>query len=211
MLLYIDSNYASPYALSCFVALREKNLAFETRMLNLNAGEHKTHEFARESITVRIPTLIDGDFGLSESSAIDEYLEDAYPAPQHPRIYPVEPRLRARARQIQAWVRSDLMPIRAERSTGTLFMGEPIKPLSEVAVTARDRLVTAAEAWLPAGSHNLFGAWSIADTDLAVMLARLVKNGDPMPERLVEYVDRQWQRPSVAEWVRNAAARLAQK
>jgi glutathione S-transferase len=33
------------------------------------------------------------------------------------RLYPTDPRDRARARQIQAWVRSDLMPIREERPT----------------------------------------------------------------------------------------------
>jgi glutathione S-transferase len=206
MLLYIDANYASPYALSCFVALREKNLAFETRMLDLDAGQHKAAGFARESITVRVPTLIDGDFALSESSAIDEYLEDAYPAPKHASIYPADVRARARARQIQAWVRSDLMPIREERSTATLFMGAGVKPLSDAARAAQSRLVAAAQTWLAAGQDNLFGQWCIADTDLAVMLARLVRNGDEMPQPLVDYVGRQWARPSVAEWVAHTKA-----
>ena len=41
----------------------------------------------------------------------------------------------------------------------------------------------------------------IADVDLAVMLNRLILNGDAMPAQLVAYAQRQWQRPSVREWV----------
>jgi len=47
----------------------------------------------------------------------------------------------------------------------------------------------------------LFGSWSIADVDLALMLNRLALNGDAVPEKLAEYARRQWQRPSVQEWV----------
>jgi glutathione S-transferase len=48
---------------------------------------------------------------------------------------------------------------------------------------------------------NLFGEWSIADVDLALMLNRLILNGDRVPAALVDYAQRQWQRPSVQAWV----------
>ena len=48
---------------------------------------------------------------------------------------------------------------------------------------------------------NLFGAWSIADVDLALMLNRLILNGDPMPARLRDYAAGQWQRASVRQWL----------
>ena len=41
----------------------------------------------------------------------------------------------------------------------------------------------------------------VADVDLAVMLNRLVLNGDAVPEHLAAYATRQWQRPSVQLWV----------
>jgi glutathione S-transferase len=69
-----------------------------------------------------VPVLeIDG-FELSESS-IAEYLEDRF-APEWERIYPHDLQKRARARQIQAWLRSDLVPIRVERSTDVVLPGE---------------------------------------------------------------------------------------
>jgi glutathione S-transferase len=42
--------------------------------------------------------------------------------------------------------------------------------------------------------------WSIADVDLALMLNRLVLNGDPVPARLADYARRQWELPAVREW-----------
>ncbi|MCA3783732.1 MAG: glutathione S-transferase, partial [Burkholderia sp.] len=49
---------------------------------------------------------------------------------------------------------------------------------------------------------HLFGEWSIADVDLAVMLNRLVLNDDPVPQRLADYARGQWERASVQRWVK---------
>ncbi|MCF5048398.1 glutathione transferase [Pseudomonas simiae] len=198
MRLYVDHMYTSPYALSVFVTLREKGLAFETITLDLDAAQQHAADFARLSLTQRVPTLVEGDFALSESSAITEYLEQAYPGTP---VYPANPKLRARARQIQAWLRSDLLPIRQERSTMVVFYGQKMPPLSPVAEAAAAKLISAAQDLLVGNPAYLFGDWSIADVDLAVMLNRLILNGDSVPAELVEYAQRQWQRPSVQAWV----------
>ncbi len=52
-------------------------------------------------------------------SAIAEYLEERFAPPQWGAQYlPARFTKRARARQIQAWLRSDLLPLREERPTG---------------------------------------------------------------------------------------------
>nr|WP_314565395.1 glutathione transferase [uncultured Pseudomonas sp.] len=196
--LYVDHLYASPYAMSVFVTLKEKGLAFDTLTLDLDAAQNQTADFARLSLTQRVPTLVEGDFALSESSAITEYLEQVYPETP---VYPADPKQRARARQVQAWLRSDLLPIRQERSTMVVFYGQKMPPLSPVAEAAAAKLISAAQALLVENPAYLFGAWSIADVDLAVMLNRLILNGDSVPAELVEYAQRQWQRPSVQAWV----------
>jgi glutathione S-transferase len=199
MKLYVDSHYLSPYALSAFVALREKQIPFETVLVDLDRAEHLAPQYAAHSTTLRVPSLSDGAFHLSESSAICEYLEDRFPATP---IYPSDPQHKAKAREIQAWVRSDLMPIRTERSTDVVFRMRPSPPLSESAQTAARKLFAAAHALLPESRENLFGAWSIADTDLAMMLNRLVLGGGiEVPPRLADYARKQWQRASVREWV----------
>ena len=203
--LYVDAHFTSPYAMSAFVTLREKGLEFELLTLNLDTAENQTEAYAYLSLTGRVPTLVQGEFALSESSAITEYLEDVFP--QVP-VYPAEPRQRARARQVQAWLRSDLMPIRQERSTLVVFYGLKGEPLSPAAEAAAHKLISAAQALLADGRDYLFGEWSIADVDLAVMLNRLILNGDNVPANLVTYAQRQWQRPSVQEWVKQARPSL---
>lgn len=196
--LYVDSLYTSPYAMSVFVTLREKGLAFDTIPVDLDAAQNQAADYTRLSLTQRVPTLVEGDFALSESSAITEYLDQVYP---HTPVYPTDPKQRAKARQVQAWLRSDLLPIRQERSTLVVFCGQKMPPLSPVAEAAAAKLIAAAQALLAGNPDYLFGQWSIADVDLAVMLKRLILNGDPMPAELVAYAQRQWQRPSVQAWV----------
>jgi glutathione S-transferase len=199
MLLYADSRFTSPYAMSAFVALTEKQLPFEVRTLDLDAGANNDPDYARTSLTQRVPTLIDGGFALSESSAIAEYLDDAFP---NPPIFPADRQKRARARQVQAWLRSDFMPIRQERPTPTIFYQPVSTPLSSAAQLSSRKLCVAASELLRHGGENLFGDWSIADVDLTLMLNRLIMNGDQVPLHLVRYASAQWERPSVQHWVR---------
>ncbi len=196
--LFVDSNFASPYALSAFVALREKGLAFEVASVNLAAKDNHEPAYAAASLTRRVPTLFHDGFALSESSAITEYVDEVFPGAA---LYPKDAQGRARARQVQAWMRSDFLPIREERSTVVVFRGPVAAPLSERAQASADVLFRAAQSLLPPGAQNLCGDWCIADVDFAMMLNRLVANGDPVPGAVAEYVRRQWQRPSIQEWV----------
>ena len=199
--LSVDSFWISPYAFSCYVALKEKALPFDVRAVSLPDKEHHRPEYQRQSLTGRVPMLQHGDFTLSESSAIVEYLDDAFPGT--PRALPTSVRERARARQIMAWVRSDLMPIREERPTTTLFYERATKPLSAAAQDAARRLIAFSQGVVPEGRTSLFGApWSAADTDLAFMLQRLNLNGFELPPAVRRFAETQWQRPSMQDWVK---------
>ena len=98
-------------------------------------------------------------------------------------------------------MRSDLLPIRQERTTEVLFYRPSDAPLSDVAQQAAQKLFKVAETLLSQDRAHLFDAWCIADVDLAVMLNRLVLNGDAVPARLADYAKRQWERASVQAWV----------
>jgi len=205
LVLYGNDMWSSPYVLSCFVALREKQLPFTLRTVALHEGAQRTGDYLRTSFTGRVPALVDGEFTLSESSAIVEYLEDKWPAPAHAPLLPPDVRERARARQIMAWVRSDLLPLREERSAEYVFFPHdglrPHAPLSTRGRGALEKLIGFAERVVPADGGPLFGAWSIADTDLAMMLQRLIKTGEPLPDRLRAFAEREWRRPSVQAYV----------
>jgi len=202
--LWGEDEFGSPYVFSAFVALREKGLDFQVRTLSLEKGDHRTGDYPSRSITGRVPALRHGDFWLSESSAIAEYLEEAFPAPRYLRLYPEGLRERARARQVQAWLRSDLLPLRMERPTSSIFLGEKVKPLGAEAQKAVDRFLRACGELLPRGAVHLFGSFTIADADLSLMLHRLLANGDPVPEPLAAYARGIWARKPIQEWVRHA-------
>lgn len=201
LILYVDEFWNSPYAFAAFVALTEKQLAFQTREVKLHEQAHKAPEFQARSLTGRVPVLEHGDFRLSESSAIVEYLEELFPPPQHVAMLPSSARERARARQVMAWIRSDLMPIREERPTSTIFYEPARQPLTPVGRDAADKLVRVATALIPDGRSSLFGQFSIADVDLAMMLQRLIANGEPVPPKLRDFAAAQWSRPSVQAFV----------
>ncbi|AHM74303.1 glutathione transferase [Yersinia hibernica] len=200
MTLYTDADFFSPYVMSVFVALTEKALPFTLSAIDLSAGENLGDVFGKLSATRRVPTLIIDDFQLSESSAISEYLDEQFPSPKYARIYPQNKQERAKAREIQAWLRSDFMPIRSERPTEVVFAGMNMPPLSPAGQGAAHKLISGLERLLSDGRKNLFNEWCIADTDLALMLNRLALNGDALPTYLRNYASYQWQRPSVRQW-----------
>lgn len=197
--LYLGADYVSAFAMSAFVALKEKQLSFELVTLDLKARENYLENYRDLSLTCKIPVLVHDGFALSESSAIAEYLEEL--VPDSKRIYPQDIKQRARARQLQAWLRSDLLVVRRERPFDLVYFGKKDTSLSDEARAAVDRLFFVANRLLEEGAEHLFGDWSIADTDLAIMLNRLVANGDPVPARLAAYVQRQWDRDSVRAWM----------
>ncbi|MCG7388636.1 MULTISPECIES: glutathione transferase [Pantoea] len=199
--LWSDSSFFSPYAMSVYVALTEKGVPFTLKRVDLSQNQQFASDYRALSLTCRVPTLQVDEFVLSESSAIAEYLEERFPAPEFERLYPRDREKRARAREVQAWLRSDFMPIRQERPTEVLFAGERFPPLTPAAAQAVEKLIAACLRLLPDNQQNLFGEWSVADTDLAVMLNRLALHGDALPDKLREYAEFQWQRASVQLWL----------
>jgi glutathione S-transferase len=201
--LYIDSHWISPYAFSAYVALKEKGLTFEVRELAFDKSEQLNDDFPKKSYTGRIPALVHEDFWLAESSAIVEYVDDKFPAPNFLALLPRASEERALARMVMAFVRSDLLPLREERPTTTMFYERATTPLSEKGERAAHKLVRFAERLIRPGQVQLFDNWSIADADLVFMLQRLHLNGHDMPACLTAFVETQWTRKSVRSFVQH--------
>ena len=196
--LYTDSQFLSPYAFTVFVGLHEKEIPFEINTVNLAQQGQFEKSYLEKSLTAKVPVLEHNDFALSESSAILEYLEELYP---NTPIYPTDIQARAKARQLQAWLRSDLVALRTERPTDVIFIQPTSIPLSEEGQKAAEKLFFVAEKLLAPDAKFLFGSWCIVDAELALMLQRLIQNGDAVPKRLKNYALQQWQLPSVQKWL----------
>jgi glutathione S-transferase len=200
--LYTDAFWISPYVFTVFVALHEKGLPFETVNVALQEGEQRAPRYRDRSVTGRVPAIEHGGFFLAESQAIVDYLDEAFP--DAPRLLPEGLHERARARSVLGWIRSDLLALREERGTHTMFYERAAAPLSDQGRAAADKLLRVAELLLPTGQTSLFGAWSIADSDLAFMLHRLILNGEEVPARLRAFAEAQWARPSTHAFVDRA-------
>jgi glutathione S-transferase len=199
--LHAETLWISPYVFSSFVALKEKQVDFEVADVSLIHGSHLAKDYGSLSLTARVPCLEHEGFALSESSAIAEYLDERFPPPAHARLLPESMQARARARQLMAWLRSDLGALREERSTVTMFYRFHLQALSPAAERDTGKLLRVAESLIPEDAGSLFGVWSIVDSELSFMLHRLLLNSHALPDRIRTYAEREWQRPAVQAFI----------
>ena len=77
------------------LALAEKSLPWEGRYIDILKGEQFTPEFRALNPKSVVPVLIDDGHVITESTVINEYLEECYPVPS---IFPPDPYRRAKMR-----------------------------------------------------------------------------------------------------------------
>src|ERR1044072_8844214 len=83
----------SPYVQKVKIALGEKGIPFETRMPDILGGSD-LEQFASLNPRLEVPTLVDGEHAISDSTIILEYVEERWPDPP---LLPKAPAERARA------------------------------------------------------------------------------------------------------------------
>ncbi len=117
----------SPCAQKVRIVLAEKGLEWEKYDVNLPEKENLKPEYLKLNPLGVVPTLLDGDKPIIESSIICEYLEDKFPTPS---LKPEEPFLRA---QMRFWMKH--IDIKLHPSCGALqwplVMADKLKQMSE--------------------------------------------------------------------------------
>lgn len=200
--LYLEGYFTNVWDASCLVALTEKRLEFTTARALLRDGQGVPPGLRDQAAIGRIPALQHGDVWLTESLAIVEYLEDVFPPPDHPRILPAEPRARARARQVMAWLRSDLRALRDERPWQlVVYPSTPLQPMSRAASREADELVALVD-WLD--GRGELAEWNVSHADLAFAMMRLAHAGHAISPAARRLLDRNLERPSVRGYVEHA-------
>lgn len=174
-MITIIGNHVSPYVRKVLAALELKGIAYRVDPIVPFFGGER---FAAMSPLRRVPVLIDDDLVLPDSTAICEYLDEAYPGPP---LLPADPKARARARWIEEFADSRLGDVLVWR----LFFGTLIGPrvlgrekdeaalakvVAEDVPAALTQVETLLAHWTP-GHGFLFGAEpTTADFALAAML-----------------------------------------
>jgi glutathione S-transferase len=79
--------------------IADNNLPVETEIVDLMTGAHHKEPFVSLNPNRLVPVLVDGDFILSESSAILKYLADKFDLP----TYPKDLKKRAKVNEMMDW------------------------------------------------------------------------------------------------------------
>jgi len=94
-MLALYHNDMSSCAQKVRLVLAEKGLEWQSRHLDLRAGEHQQDWYIKLNPRAVVPTLIDGDIVVPESNVINEYLDERFPDPP---LKPSDPFGRAKMR-----------------------------------------------------------------------------------------------------------------
>ncbi|HUS30092.1 MAG TPA: glutathione transferase [Kofleriaceae bacterium] len=200
--LYGDAAWESPWVFHAMVALDELKVKYTLEPIRRPIADDLKGELKTKALLPFVPALVHGDFWLTESSAISEYLAEQFAPPSYPRILPADARERARARQVISWLRTSIMGLRNDRPTTSVFMKPVTNPLSEKGRADADELVRVASQLVAPGKQSIASEWCIADADLALALMRLVGNNDSfVPKHLVDYALATWGRRSVLKYL----------
>ncbi|MBC7986812.1 MAG: glutathione S-transferase family protein [Sphingomonadaceae bacterium] len=89
------------------IALHEKGIAFESRWVDLHKFEQHEPDYLKINPEGQVPTLVDDGQAITQTSVINEYLEDAYP--DAPKLRPDQPLEIARMRQWNKYIDDQVM------------------------------------------------------------------------------------------------------
>jgi glutathione S-transferase len=84
--------------------VQENNLPVELRVVDLMKGEHVQPPYSELNPNQQVPLLEDGDFRLTESSAILKYLAEKFESP----LYPKDLQKRAKVNEAMDWLNTQL-------------------------------------------------------------------------------------------------------
>lgn len=181
MQLY-NANF-SPNCLRVRAVIHELALDVEIIDVDVHGGGNRTPEFLQKNPNAKVPVLVDGNFTLWESRAINAYLASLDPKR---RLYPQDLRARAIIDQWSYWQAIHLGPS-SQRLTfervlrKRLGLGEPNEELIATEMKETTKLLGVLDESL-AGRRWVAGELSIADYAIASTLTLRAEAGIPLEE-----------------------------
>jgi maleylacetoacetate isomerase len=109
MALLLHDYFRSSASHRVRIALNLKGLSYKQQSHHLRKGEQRAPGYLRVNPQGFVPALTDGDVTVTQSFAIIEYLEEAYP--DTPRLLPEDPAGRARVRSLALIAAADTHPL----------------------------------------------------------------------------------------------------
>jgi glutathione S-transferase len=209
MLLY--EHPLSSYAQKVKIALREKGLKFDLETPQGLGSGNSGGPFAASSPRLEVPTLVDGEARIFDSTIILEYLEDKVPSPS---LLPKEPAQRAEARMIEDVCDTLYEAINWGLSEISWFKRAEGVLADQMRATA-SRQTAEIQSWLAGklGDRQWFNGATFgwADLSVAPYLNRSFHYGlgTPASSPLAKWRERIRERPSVAQTFKEFEAAAA--
>jgi glutathione S-transferase len=200
----------SPYAQKVKILMREKDLAFEAMTPQGMGSGGAQGAFVEANPRAEVPTLVDGDVRVFDSTVILEYLEDAYP---EPAMRPATAAERARVRMLEEVMDTHFEAITWGVSELAWFRRAEGAQAAAMRANAA-RQIAGFYRWLERqlGDRTWFNGEAFGWGDLCVVpfLNGSVGQGHALPDGspLVGWLARANARPSVADTAREAAESL---
>lgn len=159
-------------------------LALEEHVLDFTKGEHKSPTYLAINPNGAVPTLVDGDFVLTESRAIMQYLASTKP---ESGLLPRDEKLRADVTRWQFWDSSHFSPVLASIAFEKLLksrfgMGEPDLAKIEEGIKNFRKWGAILNARLEGRTYVVGDALTVADLTLASSLGSAHRAGVPVAE-----------------------------
>lgn len=157
----------------CMWVMEELGLEYRSVPLRQNTEDTRTPEYLSLNPAAKIPTLVDGDFVISETIAINAYLASTNPG----SLWPRQPQDVARVLQWSSWAVTELEPplVFAFRE-GRRPEQQIDKP--RIADWSADALKTAKTVLEPHLSRNTYlipnADFTLADLNVAVIVHMMV-------------------------------------
>jgi glutathione S-transferase len=177
--LYVGEKNVSSWSMRAWVALTWKGVPFEERTILLTQDQTRT-ERRKVSPTGKLPVLHHGGLVIPDSLAIIEYLEETFPPPSYPALWPSDRALRVRARWLAASMHSGFMNVRNGMSFNLCFLPQAPEAPPEAMAEAQEVLALWEDALTRPdrrGGPYLCGAFCAADVMFATMAVRLLAFG----------------------------------
>ncbi len=204
----------SPYVRKVLAFAAEKGVEVEVKPIAFGDPDP---DFRTASPFGKIPALKDGDFTVSDSTAIIMYLDALHP---EPNLIPAEPRARARTFWWDEFADTLLMDCGRKmffhRVVGPMFMGgRGVDPAVADKAEAEElpRLLDYLEGEVPdAGGFLVEDRITLADLAVASPFANLIEHlgiAISAYPRTAAYVRAILERPSLRRWVDKEARLLA--
>jgi len=196
----------SPYAQKVKIALREKGIEFQVQLPDLMSGRDPALLSANPRLEV--PSLIDGDTKVFDSTIILEYLEDKWPTPA---LLPTTPAERARVRTLEELCDTYYEAINWGIAEVNVF-GRADGALAAIMNARAVEQIVGINGYLDRelGTDEYFNGGTFGWGDLSVLppvaLAELNGNPPAAGTGLARWLERVRVRPSVADTLQEALA-----